>query len=288
MIDDLRPTIIRVDGINLSVTRAGPAGGDPVILLHGFPEDWSCWRGQIGPLAEAGFDVLAPDQRGYGASDKPRGVAAYGLDRLADDVAGLIESTGRPSASLVGHDWGGVVAWWTAVRHPARVDRLAILNAPHPVVFRRYLRTHPAQLLRSWYVFFFQVPRLAEAMFRRRNWRGLARALVRSSRPGTFSEADLERYRRAWSEPGAITSMIHWYRAALRHPPATSADPRVHLPTLLIWGARDHFLARGLAERSLALCDAGRLEWFEEATHWVQHEEPERVNRLLIDFLRGG
>lgn len=288
MADEPRRTTLRTNGIDLSVSRAGPSDGPPVLLLHGFPEDWSCWRGQIGALADAGFDVLAPDQRGYGESDKPAGVASYALDRLADDVVRLIEAMGRSSMSLVGHDWGGVVAWWTAIRHPDRVDRLAILNAPHPVAFRRYLRTHPAQFLRSWYVFFFQLPRLPEAMFRRRDWQRLARALEQTSRPGTFTEADLDHYRRAWSEPGAITSMVHWYRAALRHPPRPMADPRVRVPTLILWGARDHFLARDLAERSLALCDAGRLEWFEGATHWVQHEEPERVNRLLIDFLRIG
>lgn len=287
MPDEPRRTTIRTNGITLSVARAGPEGGPPVVLLHGFPEDGTCWRHQIGPLAAAGFDVLAPDQRGYGLSDKPPDVADYALDRLADDVVGLIESTGRPSAALVGHDWGGIVAWWAAIRHPGRVGRLAILNAPHPVAFRRYARTHPGQLLRSWYVFLFQIPRLPEAMFRRRNWRGLTRALVRTSRPGAFSEADLEHYRRAGSEPGAIAAMIHWYRAALRYPPRSPADVRVHVPTLLIWGARDRFLAPALAGRSLALCDDGRLERFEEATHWVQHEESDRVNRLLLDFLGG-
>ena len=285
MADEPRRTSVVTNGIRLEVARAGPEGGPPTILLHGFPEDWSCWRRQIGPLAGAGLDVLAPDQRGYGRSDKPPGVAAYSLDTLADDVLGLIESTGRPSASLVGHDWGGVVAWWVAIRHPERVDRLAIVNAPHPVAFRRYTRTHPAQLLRSWYVFAFQIPRLPEAMFRRRDWRALVRALRETSRPGTFTGADFDHYRRVWSEPGAITSMVDWYRAALRHPPGPTAEPRVRVPTLMIWGTDDHFIERGVAEASLALCDSARLEWIEGATHWVQHEEPDRVNLLLFDFL---
>lgn len=286
MADEPRRTTVATHGIRLEVARAGPEGGPPVILLHGFPEDRSCWRRQVGPLAGAGFDVLVPDQRGYGRSDKPSGVAAYALDTLADDVLGLIESTGRPSASLVGHDWGGIVAWWVAIRHPGRVDRLAIVNAPHPVAFRRYTRSHPAQLLKSWYVFAFQIPRLPEAMFRRGDWRALVRALRTTSRPGTFSDADFDHYRRAWSEPGAITSMIHWYRAALRYPPEPPANPRVRVPALVIWGTDDHFLKRDLAETSLALCDAARLEWIEGATHWVQHEESDRVNRLLVDFLR--
>jgi pimeloyl-ACP methyl ester carboxylesterase len=273
-------------GITLQVETAGPDGGPPVLLLHGFPETGRLgWRRQIGPLAEAGFRVWAPDQRGYGKSDKPAGVAAYALDVLADDALGLIEATGHPAAAVVGHDWGGVVAWWLAVRHPERVRRLAILNAPHPVAFRRYILRHPRQLLRSWYAFAFQLPRLPEAGLRRRSWRGLADGLVRTSRPGAFAASDLAEYRRSWSQPGAITAMIHWYRAALRYPPRPPADPTVRVPTLILWGARDHFLQRGAAVASLALCADERIEWFEDATHWVQHEEPERVNRLFMEFL---
>lgn len=286
MIDEFRKIPIPTDGITLNVATGGPPDGPPVVLLHGFPETWRCWHRLIGPLADAGLSVLAPDQRGYGRSDKPRGVASYALDLLASDVVGLIDSAGRPRASVVGHDWGGIVAWWLAIRHPGRVERLAVLNAPHPVALRRYLGRHPLQLLRSWYAFAFQLPRLPEALFRRDNWTPLARALRRTSRPGTFTEDDLDAYRRAWSEPGAITSMIHWYRAALRRPPPRPADPRIHVPTLLIWGEQDRFLARGLAEPSLAFCDHGRLEPIPEATHWVQHEEPERVSRLILDFLR--
>jgi len=275
-----------IEEIRLEVAHLGPENGPPVILLHGFPEGSACWRHQVGPLAAAGFRVTVPDQRGYGLSAKPRGIDAYALDRLAADVLGLIEASESTRVSLVGHDWGGIVAWWVALTDPDRVERLAVLNAPHPVAFRRYLWSHPRQLLRSWYILAFQLPWLPEALLRRRDWRALARMLRVSSRPGTFPAADLDAYRRAWSAPGAITGMIHWYRAALRRPPAPPADPRVNVPTLLIWGTQDRFLGRDLAEASLALCAAGRLERIEEATHWVQHEEPDRVNRLLIDFLR--
>jgi epoxide hydrolase 4 len=287
MADESRPTSIATNGVRLTVARDGPDDGPPVILLHGFPEFWYGWRHQIGPLAAAGFRVLAPDQRGYDASEKPGRVRDYALDTLAADVVGLIDATGRDRAAIVGHDWGGIVAWWVAVRHPGRVERLAILNAPHPVAFRCYLWTHPAQLLRSWYAFAFQVPGLPEAAFRRNGWARLVKALIKTSRPGTFTEGDFERYRRAWSEPGAMRSMVNWYRAAMRHRPTPPEDPRVHAPTLIIWGTGDRFLGRGLAEESLGLCDSGRLEWIEEATHWVQHEEPDRVNRLLIEFLEG-
>ena len=207
---------------------------------------------------------------------------------LAADVAGILDAKGWRSAAIVGHDWGGIVAWWFALKHPDRVSRLAIVNAPHPVAFRRYLPGHPGQLLKSWYVLMFQIPALPEARLRRGNWQGLTRALVRTSRPGTFSDLDLEQYRRAWERPGAIRAMVDWYRALVRYRPRTPADPRIHVPTLLIWGTEDRFLSRGLAEASLALCDEGRLEWIEGATHWVQHEEPRRVNRLLVEFLGKG
>ncbi len=276
------------DGIQLHVVEAGPADGRPVFLLHGFPEFWYGWRHQIGPLADSGFRVLAPDQRGYADSDRPAPVSAYNLDALAADIAALIRSTGRPNAAVVGHDWGGIVGWWLALRHPELVERLAVLNAPHPIAFRRHLRTSPGQMLRSWYMFALQIPWLPEADLRRRNWRGLAEGLRSTSRAGAFNDEDLDRYRRAWSQPGAITGMIHWYRAAMRHAPAAPAEIRVSVPTLVIWGARDRFIDRRLAAKSVDLCDRGRLEMIEEATHWVQHEEPARVNRLLIDFLRNG
>jgi pimeloyl-ACP methyl ester carboxylesterase len=285
MMIDPGHVMVTANGVTLHVAQAGPEDGPAVILLHGFPESWLCWRRQIGPLAEAGYRVMAPDQRGYGTSAKPPHVVDYSLEILAADVIGLIDSAGREKAALVGHDWGGIVAWWVAMRYPDRVQRLAVLNAPHPVAFRRYLIRHPSQLLKSWYTFFFQLPFLPEAHFRRANWHALTRALRTTSRPGAFTEEDLDLYRQAWSEPGAITAMIHWYRAAMRHRPPEPADPKLRVPTLLIWGAQDAFIARGVAEASLALCDDGRLEWFEEATHWVHHEEPEPVNRRLLDFL---
>lgn len=280
-----RFTPIRTNGITLNVAEAGPEDGPAVILLHGFPEFWYGWRHQIGPLAEAGFRVLAPDQRGYGASDKPPGVRSYRLDTLADDAVGLVDAIGRDRATIVGHDWGGIVAWAAMARHPGRFDRAAIINAPHPDAMRRELKTNPAQMLRSWYAFFFQIPWLPETMFRAHDWRGLTRGLERSSRPGTFSPIDLELYKQAWSKPGAITAMIHWYRAWFRDRSSPADDPLIRVPTLILWGVRDRFIGPGVARSSFALCRDARMEWFDEATHWVHHEEPDRVNRLLVEFL---
>ncbi len=277
-----------IGGLRLHAVVDGPEDGPLVLLLHGFPEFWRGWRHQIGPLAAAGFRVLVPDQRGYNLSDKPRRVRDYGLDRLTEDAIGLIEAAGHERACIAGHDWGAMVAWWTAVRFPERVRRLAILNVPHPLVMRRHLRRSRQQRRRSRYVFFFQLPWLPERRMRRHDWASAVRAVQGTALPGAFSDADMAAYREAWARPGAARAMIHWYRAALRHPPARVPNPRVTVPALVLWGVNDRFLGREMVEPSLALCDDGRLEWFEEATHWLQHEEPERVSRLLVEFFRAG
>ncbi|WP_262028435.1 alpha/beta fold hydrolase [Microvirga sp. Mcv34] len=274
----------QVDGVTLHAVEAGPDNGPLVILLHGFPEFWWGWRHQIGPLAEAGFRVLVPDQRGYNLSDKPESRRAYDLDRLAKDVVGLADALGREKFSVVGHDWGGLVAWWTASRYPDRVEKLVVLNAPHPAVAGSYMRSHPSQMLRSLYVGFFQIPFLPEAMLSANGHRSLKDALRRTSRPGTFSDEDLAQYEKAWSQPGAVTTMLNWYRALPFKPDIK--DPIVQAPTLVVWGTRDRFLERGLAEASLALCRSGDVRWIETATHWVQHEEPEAVNAAMVGFLK--
>jgi pimeloyl-ACP methyl ester carboxylesterase len=277
---------LATNGVQLHAVEAGPRDGPLVILLHGFPEFWWGWRRQIEPLAAAGLHVLAPDQRGYNLSDRPAGVGAYDLDTLAADVIGLADAMGRRTVMLVGHDWGGLVAWWTASRHPHRVDRLVVLNAPHPAVMGAYVRRHPTQVLRSSYVGFFQLPFVPERVLAAGDFALMRRALRRSSRPGTFSPEDLGRYAGAWAQPGALTGMLNWYRA-LRLRPAI-AHAAVEAPTLLIWGGRDRFLERGLAQASLALCRAGRPLWLDAASHWVHLEEPETVNLAMLRFLTGG
>jgi pimeloyl-ACP methyl ester carboxylesterase len=272
------------NGVRLHVVEAGPGDGPLVVLLHGFPEFWYGWRKQIGPLADAGFRQLVPDQRGYNTSDKPEAVSAYRLDALADDVVGLLDEAGRERALVVGHDWGAVVGWWLAMTRPERVERLAVLNVPHPAVMRRHLLTSPRQLLRSWYIFFFQVPGLPEWWIARNDFRNGCRAM-RTSRRGSVTDADLARYREAWAQPGALRGMVSWYRAALRSLGTRAPSPRVRVPTLMLWGARDVALGREMAEPSIAFCDDGRLVFLEDATHFVQHDEPDRVNRELLAFL---
>lgn len=275
-------------GLRLHILEAGPADGPLCVLLHGFPESSFGWRHQIAPLAAAGLRVVAPDQRGYGRSDKPRGVGAYRIDRLAEDVVGLLDTLGTPRAHVVGHDWGGAVAWYLAAAHPERVERMVILNVPHPVVMRRHLLRDRAQLRRSWYMFFFQLPWLPEWWLRRDDWRNLKRLFRGSSRRGTFADDELARYAADCARSGAMRSMIHWYRAALLRPAPRPASWRVRVPTRIVWGARDVALGRDMVAPSAALCQPqADVAWIEEAGHWVQHEEPERVNALILDHLLG-
>jgi pimeloyl-ACP methyl ester carboxylesterase len=271
----------------LNAVTAGPDDGPALLLLHGFPEFWYGWRKQIAPLADAGFRVIVPDQRGYNRSSKPSGARQYRMRELTADVLAIADQIGRERILLAGHDWGAAVAWNVAMRYAARIEKLAILNVPHPAVMLRFLRTSPRQMLRSWYMLFFQIPRLPEFLFSRGNFEGGTRALIRTSRPGTFSAEDLDRYREAWSQPGAITAMINWYRALFREMPnVIGMQSRVRVPVRILWGARDGFLLPGMAVSSLKYCDNGELIEFPDAAHWIHHEEPDKVNQLLIEFFR--
>ena len=272
--------------VRLHAIAAGPKEGPVVVLLHGFPEFWYGWRRQIEPLADAGFRVIVPDQRGYNLSSKPSGVAAYALTELVSDVIAIADQLGQEKIFLAGHDWGAAVAWSTALLYPQRIAKLVALNVPHPSVMRRFMMKHMRQMLRSWYIFFFQLPYLPEAFFSAFHFLVGARSLLRSSRPGTFSAEDLNQYRTAWSQPGALTAMINWYRALFRTR-AKFPDKTVRIPTRILWGERDAFLLAEMAHESLRYCKDAELFTFANASHWLQHEEPARVSELLIDFFRG-
>jgi pimeloyl-ACP methyl ester carboxylesterase len=272
-----------VNDIRLHIVDAG--SGPLVILLHGFPEFWYSWRHQIPALAAAGFRILAPDLRGYNESDKPAGVANYDIDILAADVVGLIRDAGVDRAAVVGHDWGGGIAWHVALRHPEVVERLVILNAPHPALFLRELRT-PAQLRKSWYMFFFQLPWLPEWYLRRGNFAVIDRVLG-SAAPGTFTADNIQAYKNALAQPGALTAAINYYRAAFRRlrSVARVLHP-IQIPTLMIWGERDRYLGIRLTEGLDEWVTNLRIERLPNSSHWVQNDAPEQVNELLIQFLR--
>jgi pimeloyl-ACP methyl ester carboxylesterase len=284
MSDGYEHAFVEANGIRLHVVQAGPLDGPVAMLLHGFPEFWRGWASQIDALAAAGYRVWVPDQRGYGDSDKPRGVDAYALETLADDICALIRSTGRDTVMLLGHDWGGAVSWRVAARNPELVERLVVVNSPHLAVMLRHM-SGGRQRLRSWYMHFFRIPRLPERLLGRHDFKGLVRVLRKGSRPGAFSDAEIALYREAWGRPGALTAMLDWYRALMRNRSFIHADARIPMPTLLLWGVQDQALGIEMAQPSIALCDQGELQRIEGAGHWVLHEESVDVSRRILAFL---
>jgi len=280
-----------VNGVRLHYVQAGQ--GPLVVLLHGFPEFWYGWRLQIPALAAAGYRVIAPDMRGYNLSEKPPTVADYRMEALTADVAALIQHAGEENAVVVGHDWGGAVAWETAIRLPQVVRRLVVLNAPHPAAMLRELRT-VEQLRRSWYMFFFQLPWLPEALARLGDYSALEAVFRRDpTRAGAYSDEDIRLYRQAVARPGALTGGINYYRALFRQAPAEAlrgmrALPTITVPTLLIWGMRDRYLGPRLLNGLDQWVANLRVERLPDASHWVMADEPQRVNDLLLRFLRDG
>jgi len=282
---ELEYSYIETNGIRLHVVQAGPQSGVPVVLLHGFPEFHYGWRKQIPALVEEGCRVIVPDQRGYNLSDKPKGVKYYSVDILAKDIIGLVDALGYEKVNLVGHDWGGIVAWTLAGKYPERLHRLSIMNAPHPAVIRRTLTRDLDQMRRSLYAMFFQLPWFPEKILSANDFRANVRALRGSGLIHTFTNEDIEKYKKAWSQPGALTSMLNWYRAAARYPVQIPADTRIKVPTLMMWGMKDFALSHRMARPSMDHVDEGNLILFPEATHWVHLDAAEEVNHYLIDFI---
>jgi epoxide hydrolase 4 len=284
---ELRDGWADLGDVRLHYVEAGE--GPLVVLLHGFPEFWFGWRLQIPALVDAGFRIVAPDMRGYNLSSSPPGVAAYDTDRLAADVRDLIHERGGQRALLAAHDWGAFVGWVTAMNHPEVVERLAILNGLHPRRLLQGLRG-PRQLAKSWYMFAFQIPWLPERLIRARGWWLLRSGFERDARPGAFPPHDMQRYVEAWSQPGFATAAINYYRAGFRQTPrrAQARIRRVEAPTLVIWGERDRYLRSALAEPDRGdVPNLARVVRLPDASHWVQHDEPERVTELLVEFFAG-
>ncbi len=272
--------------VRLHYVEAGE--GPLVVLLHGFPQTHHMWRFQITALVEAGFRVVAPDMRGYNLSDKPDGVEKYRVHKLARDVEHLILHLGEEKAAVVGHDWGAIVAWFVAMQYPERVEKLGILNVPHPARFFFDGFTMPKQLLKSSYMFFFQLPRLPEKAVSANDFAAL-RAGFRTNtvRPEAISEEDAEHYVEAISRPGALTATINYYRALFRYPFDMQALLKeIETPTLVIWGEQDVFLSSELAEPRPLWVPKLRVERLPDASHFVAEDRPDRVNALLLELLR--
>ena len=284
----IRHGYAQVGDVRLHYAEAGE-GPRLVVLLHGFPECWYSWRHQLKALGER-FRVVAPDMRGYNLSDKPPRVEDYRLGRLVDDVTGLIRHLGAREAAVVGHDWGAAVAWAVAQHYPDYVSKLAALQVPPAAVWRKNLSLR--QLLRSWYMFFYQLPSIPEWWIRRKDFAGLERMFRKTARPGTFEDRDIEVLKSALKEPGALTAAINYYRAnlgsfLLRSGEYTKQE-RVRVPTLFIYGERDFAIVpetvEGVADYVNAPYTEVRLA---KSNHWVQQEYPAEVNAALSSFLEG-
>lgn len=288
--NDLYPSrYITANGLRFHYVENGPADGPPVLLLHGFPAFWYSYRYQLGALGQAGFRAIAPDLRGYNLSDKPLGVSSYTIDKLLDDVVALVHALGYEKVTLVGHDWGGVIAWAVASSpaHRQIVERLVILNSPHPAAFIKNLSL--TQLRKSWYMLLFQLPIVPEHLISRNNFSALRRILGGSANvPGTFSASDTERYVEAMARPGALTATVNYYRGLGRINPLTITKRLVPVSasTLLIWGERDVALGKELTYGMSSDVPDLRIEYLPDSGHFVHEEQPEQVNRLMLDFLK--
>lgn len=280
---------IRANGIRFHVATCG-VGDRLALLLHGFPELSISWRHQIPLLARLGYRVWAPDLRGYGGSDRPPHVADYAIEPLLADIDGLIDAASPSETLLCGHDWGAILAWYFAMRQPRRIDRLVIMNVPHPALFRENMT--PRQLLRSWYAMFFQIPWLPETLLGLRGARAVGDAFTGSAvNKQNFPDDVIEAYRAAAREPGALTAMINYYRAMVRGGGARRQEelgfPVIEKPTLMIWGEQDMALGKELTNGTERYVSDLTLRFLPDASHWVQQDAPNTVNAMLGAWLRG-
>lgn len=276
---------IQVNRMGIHYVTAGK--GPLLLLLHGFPESWYTWRHQIPFLAQH-FQVVAPDLRGYGESDRPKKVADYQPSEIVSDIVGLIKGLGHEKARIVGHDWGGAIAWRMGIEHPEMVEQLAILNCPHPYLFFKALKSNFTQLKKSWYLFAFQLPYLPEMLFRT-NPEKVLKGILRGStkKPEIFKDEDIQYYLKSLKKPGAIEAAINYYRATFRAKKDPIIKDKIKVPTLLIWGDGDAALGKELTIGTEELVEGPfKIEFLSGCSHWVNEEEPERVNQMLLDFLK--
>jgi len=286
----IRHEYVSANGLRFHVAACG-AGDRLALCLHGFPECWYSWRHQLPLLAQLGYRAWAPDLRGYGESDRPGRREDYAIEMLMADVAGLIDASGARSTTLLAHDWGGLIAWYVALRNLRPLERLVIMNLPHPAAMQHALRTW-RQLARSWYVFFFQIPRLPEALLRAGNYRALRDAFrnmaVDKSR---FPDEALQVYRDNAARPGALTAMLNYYRAFVRGGGGRRQQrlgyPVIETPTLMIWGEHDTALGKETTYGTEQFVPNLTLRYLPNVSHWVQQEAPETVNAILEAWLGG-
>ena len=288
----IRHDYASVNGVRLHFAHAGQ--GPLILFLHGFPEFWHCWKRQLENLGRDHFAV-APDMRGYNLSERPAEVKQYKARILVEDVRALAEHLGQKKFVLVAHDWGGAVAWAYAMAHPQTLSKLIIVNSPHPVPFARELAHNPAQDEASQYMNLLRSDK-AERVLAQNNYERLAKMTLEGWGKGAIDAAEKALYLEAWSQPGALTGSLNYYRASPLYPPigddagarALKLDPAdfmVRVPTLVVWGMRDKALLPGNLDGLQDCVPDLRIERLPEASHWVMHEAPERLNQLIRGFI---
>lgn len=273
---------ITTNGVKLHYVTQGD--GPLMLMLHGFPEFWYSWRHQIPEFAK-NFKVVALDLRGYNDSDKPKEQSAYAIDELIKDVAGVIQGLGYETCILVGHDWGGAIAWNFAYAHPDMVEKLIILNLPHPAKFAEGLRT-PQQLLRSSYIFLFQLPLLPELLLQASDYAPIATAIQGTAfNKSAFTPADIDAYKDAVGKRGALTAMLNYYRNIFQSQTLKKNWSVLEVPTLLIWGEHDTALGKELTYGTAAYVRDFQIKYIANSGHWVQQEQPELVTQYMREFI---
>ena len=271
---------VRLGELTFPVRTAGPEDGEAIILLHGFPQTSAVWMPHLARLSAAGFRAIAPDQRGYSATARPHGVDRYGLDLLVADVLGIAGSLGADRFHLVGHDWGGAIAWALAAAHPDRLRSLTSVSTPHPKALASSLY-RSSQLVRSWYVGFLQIPALPERLLTSKNGALLRRMLRQSGLP----DAQVDEYADVMLEPGAMTAALSYYRAL--RPWSAVTVGRISVPTLYVWSTDDTALGPVAARATEAEVDAPyRFEVLEGASHWIPETRADELSALVLDHVR--
>jgi len=283
---------IRLKDVKLHYVEKGDHNKPLMIFVHGFPEFWFSWRHQIREFSRD-YWVVAIDQRGYGDSDKPRGKAHYKIEKMVGDLKELIPALGRTTCHLVAHDWGGVVAFSFAQHHPDMLESLTIMNAPHDGAWTKLLTSDIRQILKSWYIFFFQLPYLPELMLSGNDF-SFFEKVFRAGEAGkkAFTDEDIDAFKYTFGKPGALTPPINYYRSmdiatrmlnALTH----DSQPKIPVSTLIVWGVKDMALSKSLAQNSADFMEKCEIKYIEEASHWVQQDAPQEVNKHMREFLIG-
>ncbi|MBE9209644.1 alpha/beta hydrolase [Nostoc sp. LEGE 06077] len=272
---------ITTNGVKLHYVTQGT--GPLMLMLHGFPEFWYSWRHQIPEFAE-NFQVVALDLRGYNDSEKPQEQSAYIMDEFIKDVEGVIKGLGHEKCILLGHDWGGAIAWCFAYAHPEMLEKLIILNLPHPAKFSQGLAT-PQQLMRSWYMFLFQLPVIPELLLQAFDYQPIAQTIQGTAvNKNAFTSSDLEAYKKAAAKSGALTAMLNYYRNVFSHFLPNKNWGILNVPTLLIWGENDTALGKELTYGTDAYVSNLQIQYIPNCGHWVQQEQPQLVNRYISEF----